>query len=283
MLSLAQALDKRGGAGIPLPVVYPRLNQAGCNICRSQLSLLVGPASAGKSTLAFNFVVKWNVPSLLFLLDTNELTATCRFICVLTGARYDEVKAEIEAGHGDKFEALLYDQMSNIRVVFHAPTPEDVELEMQAYEQRYGLPPDVVLIDNLGNQSSAFENEWAMLKSLTLELDRIAREAQCAMLACAHTTDLISTEPARRTAILGKISQYPRVILSIGFNMHTSEYKIAVVKNSEGPSDPGAEHPLTFYADMSRVKIEQDMWWQPAYNWTSEQIYGSGSLQYKDD
>jgi hypothetical protein len=88
------------------------------------------------------------------------------------------------------------------------------------------------------------------------------------MLACAHTTDLITTEPARRTAILGKISQYPRVILSIGFNPHSSEYKIAIVKNSEGPSDPGAEHPLTFYADMSRVKIEQDAWWKPVQAWT---------------
>lgn len=263
MLSLAQALDKRGAAGLPLPVVYSRLHDAGCDICRSQLSLIVGPATSGKSTLAFNMVAKWNVPSLLFLLDTNELTASCRFLSILTGEEYLVIKKRIEDGEGEGYADLLAQKLSNIRVVFHAPDPEAVEREMQAYEQRYGLPPDVVLIDNLGNQASAYENEWAMLKSLTLELDRIARESQCAMLACAHTTDLISTEPARRTAILGKVSQYPRVILSVAYNAYNAEYKIAIVKNTEGPTDAGAEHPLTFWADMSRMRIEEDMWWTP--------------------
>jgi hypothetical protein len=235
MLSLAQALDKRGGAGLPLPVVYTKLHQFGCDVCRSQLTLIVGPATSGKSTFAFNLIAKWNVPALLFLLDTNELTASCRFLSIMTGKPYLDIKAEIEQGKGEMYEEVLAAQLPNLRVVFEAYDPQDIEREVQAYEQRYGLPPEVILIDNLGNQASAFENEWAMLKSLTLELDRLARKTQAAILACAHTTDLISTEPLRRTAILGKISQYPRVILSIGFNVYTSQFKVRWLRTPRVP------------------------------------------------
>ena len=76
MLNLAQALTKRGAAGKPLPVVYGALHDFGCDISRSCLTLIIGPASAGKSALAFNLLARWNVPALAFLLDTNELTAS---------------------------------------------------------------------------------------------------------------------------------------------------------------------------------------------------------------
>lgn len=268
MLNLAQALTKRGAAGKPLPVVYGALHDFGCDICRSCLTLIIGPASAGKSSLAFNLLARWNVPALAFLLDTNELTASCRFLAIITGEPYTHVKAEIEAGRGQQYADLLQQAYPNIQVSFFAPDPAHVEREMMAYEQRYGVPPEVILIDNLGNQSSAYENEFQMLRSLTLELDRLAREAQCAVIACAHTTDLISTEPARRDKLMGKVSQYPRVILSVAFNQYTNEFKVAVVKNTEGPSDPGAERPLTFFADMSRMKIEESKWWKdPEPQW----------------
>src|SRR6185437_897525 len=237
MLSVAQAMQRRGSAGVPLPVVYPSLAARGANICRSQLTLIVAPPAAGKSMLSMNLLARMNVPALAFLLDTNELTASARFAAILTGESFTRVKTAIIDGGGDTYRQRLLRDMPNVQASFHAPSADDVALEMEAYEQRFGLPPEVVLVDNLGNQTSQFGDEWAVLKALTLEYDQLARSTQAAFICCHHTTDLESAEPAQRTKILGKISQYARLILSVGFNAETGEFKIAIVKNTEGRTD----------------------------------------------
>lgn len=256
MLSLAQALERRGSSGVPLPTVYESLKFAGANICRGQLTLIVGPPAAGKSLLAMNLIAGMKVPSLAFLLDTTELTASARFASILTGEDYGVVKQGIINGE-EKYRELLLDQLPDVQAVFYAPTPDDIQLQIDAFEQRYGLPPDLVLVDNLGNQASAYDNEWATLKALTLELDQIARREQCAIIAAHHTTDLESAEPAARTKILGKITQYPRLVFSVGFNVDTGEYKVAIVKNSEGKTDVKAEHPVILYADPARMLLTE--------------------------
>ena len=257
MLSLAQALDRRGASGIPLPTVYQSLAFAGADICRGQLTLIVGPATAGKSLLAMHLIAGMKVPTLAFLLDTTELTASARFASILTGEDYKRVKAAIIDGE-PKYREQLREHLPDVQAVFHAPTGEDISRQLAAFEQRYGLPPDLMVVDNLGNQSSAYENEYAVLKSMTLELDELARQEQTAVIACHHTTDLIGCEPASREKILGKISQYARLILSVNFNPMTGEFKVAVVKNSEGPTDAGAQRPITLYAEPARMQLTEN-------------------------
>jgi hypothetical protein len=206
-----------------------------------------------------NLMVRMGVPALAFLLDTDQLSAAARFGSILSGDRFGQVKANIDS-YGETLSSLR-----DTQVVFYAQDMDDIRLQVSAYEQRYGLGPDLVVVDNLGNLTSAMDNEWALLKALTLELDLLAREMNCAVLACAHVTDLETTNPAGRTKILGKISQYPRLILSVGFDPVTGEYKVSAVKNSSGPSDVSASHPVTMYADFSRMLIsETDPHWSPS-------------------
>ncbi len=239
--------------------MYGPLEARGVQVCKGQLSLVVGPPGAGKSLFAMNYLVRASVPSLAFLLDIDQLSAAARFGSILTGDKFGRVKADIDS-YGDSLSSL-----GDTQVVFHASDMDDIRLQVSAYEQRYGLPPDLVVLDNLGNLTSAMDNEWALLKALTLELDLLAREMQCAVIACAHVTDLETTNPAGRTKILGKVSQYPRLILSVGFDSVSGEYKVAAVKNSSGPSDVSASHPVTMYADPSRMYLgETDPHWRPS-------------------
>jgi replicative DNA helicase len=259
MLSILQATQRRGSAGVPLPNMYAPLRARGIEVCKGQLSLIAAPPGAGKSTLAMNLLARMNVPSLAFLLDTDQLSAAARFASILTGEPFARVKASIDTYSGTLSE------LRDMQVVFHATDMDDIRLQVSAFEQRYGLPPELVVVDNLGNLTSAMDNEWALLKALTLELDLLAREMQCAVLACAHVTDLEDTRPASRTKILGKISQYPRLILSVGYDPVTGEFKVAAVKNSSGPQDVSASHPVTMYADFSRMLIsESDPKWSPS-------------------
>lgn len=252
MLSLAQAAERRGAAGIPLPPVFKALEDREARIYRGQLALVVGPAGAGKSLLTSNLLVRWGVPALALLLDQDQLTAASRFVSTATGDRFLDVKDRI-----DDYRDVLLDQVGHVQAAFRAEDMEDIRLQLDAYEQRYGEPPSVLLVDNLGNMTSGYDNEWAVLKALTLELDKLAQDEQMAVIGCHHTTDLTSCDPAARDKILGKISQYPRLILSVGFNPQTTQYKVAAVKNSSGPSDVNAVNPAVLYADPARMSLTE--------------------------
>jgi AAA domain len=259
MLSILQATKRRGAAGVPLPGMYPALQQREVAVCKGQLTMIVGPPSAGKSLLINNLIVRMGVPTLSFMLDTDQLTAAARFGAILTGKTFHEVKADIDS------HAVTLSSLRDIQAVFKADDMDDISLQVDAFEQRYGLPPDLLAVDNIGNMTSGLENEWALLKALTLELDQLARDEQCAVIAAAHTTDLESCEPAARTKILGKISQYARLILSVGFDADTGQYRVAIVKNSSGKTDARAEHPVIMYADPARMYLgESDPHWSPS-------------------
>src|SRR5215469_14147999 len=233
MQTLAQALDRRGSSGMPLPDVFPSLAGSGISIRRGEVSILLGPPSGGKSLFGFNLLSRLNLPSLAFLLDTTPLQGVTKFGCLMTGEEYRVIKDRIMAGDTSYQERLATD-MPDVHTVWYAPSVEDVYRQVDAFTQRYGLPPEVVFIDNLGNQTSGLDNEWAWLKALTLELDQLAKTEQTAVVATHHTTDFTTMEPAARDKALGKISQYPGLILSVNFNPETMEYKVAAVKDREG-------------------------------------------------
>jgi hypothetical protein len=203
-----------------------------------------------------NLLAAMAIPSMAFFLDTTELTASARFASILTQEDYLAIKQKIIEGE-DRYRIELQDRLPDLQAVFHAPGPDEVQLQINAFEQRYGLPPDAVVLDNLGNQASSFDNEWQVSKALTLEYDMMARREQVALIATAHTTDLDSAEPAQRTKLLGKISQYARLIFSVAYNDQSGEFKIAVVKNSEGKSDVGAKNPIVLYADPARMQLTE--------------------------
>jgi hypothetical protein len=252
VLSLAQAANRRGYAGIPLPGMYPALAARDALVCRGQVTLVVGPPSAGKSLLIMNLMVRMDVPSLGFFLDTDQLTAAARFGAIITRDKFWNVKNNI-----DDYQDRLA-QLGSLQAVFWADDMDDIRRQGEAYEQRYGVYPSLLVVDNLGNFTSGMGDEWALLKAMTWELDKLAKEWQCAVVAAHHTTDLTSADPAARDKILGKISQYPRLILSVGFNPDDGVYKVAHVKNSNGPSDKAATNPVIMYADPSRMFLSED-------------------------
>lgn len=258
VLTLSQALDKRGAGGVPLPTAYPSLKHRGAEFCRGQLSLVLGPGSAGKSLILFNLVHKMpGVTVLAFLLDTTRLTFVSRFASLVTGEPYTDIKRKILEGD-TSYQELVAEAFPDLHVIDTGVyTLEDVQRGVDAFEQRFGLPPDAVIIDNIGNMSTQFENEWQMLKVMSLELNNMGLRDGCAYLVAHHTTDKESDDPAKRSEALGKISQYPRLMLTVQYVTATGEYKVAIVKNSEGVSDTKAEHPVTLYADPARMIVQE--------------------------
>jgi hypothetical protein len=256
VLSLAQAARRRGAAGIPLPTVYSRLADATIHFHRSQLSLVIGPGGSGKSLLTANLLAAWSqqgIPSLAILLDQDQLTACSRMVATVTGEPFLRVKEKIE-----DYDEIMLGELGNIQACFKAEGIADIKLQLDAYMQRYGEPPQAMLVDNLGNLATGFEDEWAVLRALTLELDELAREYEIAILGCAHTSDWDRYDPPPRKMLLGKVSQFPRLILSVGYNPTTGCYKLAAVKNSSGKADLNATAPLVFSCDPVTMSVSQE-------------------------
>jgi hypothetical protein len=252
VLSLAQAVDRRGAAGEPLPGQYASLVSKGAQVCKGQVCLVAGPPSAGKSLLIFNMLIKMGVPTLAFLLDGDELTASARFASIITGDPFLKIRDDI-----DTYRAYLAAKASHIQAVFHAADEKDIALQLAAYEQRFGMPPECIVLDNIGNISAGFENEWPVVKAMILELDTIAKKNQLAVIATHHMTDIETTTPLPRSKLLGKGSQFPRCIMSVAFDPYNGEFKVAVVKASSGPSDTKALHPITFYSDPAKMELSE--------------------------
>ena len=258
MLSLTQAAQKRGNSGVPLPNMYPALSAREADVNRSQVTLVTGPPSAGKSLLMMNLAVRFRVPTLAMFFDSDPLTVAARFGAILTNEYFSKVKADID-GYADALQRI-----KDLQVVFQGESLDDIRIQGEAFEARYGAYPSLLIIDNLGNLTSSLGDEWAVLKAYTLELDKLAKEWECAIVVSHHMTDITTCEPLQRDKILGKVAQYPRLIYSVGFNPNNGAYKIAVVKNSQGPSDPQAVDPIVMYADPSRMFLDEKAPWSPS-------------------
>ncbi len=254
MQSLGMAARNRGSTGEQLPTpFYPSLERQGIRFWRSQLCLVVGPGSAGKSLLISNLVARWGRSTLAFLLDQDQATAAARFAATELDENFLELKKDLDAPG----TAEVLARMGFIQADFKTESLGDIELQLEAYIERYGIPPEVLVVDNLGNMASAAEDEWGTLKALTLVLDEMARNYEMLVIAAHHTRDEPTTEPLPRSAILGKLHQYPRLILSVAYNSYSGEYKLAAVKNSSGPTDAMAANPLTFNADPGNMQVTE--------------------------
>lgn len=248
------AARNRGETGAQLPTpFYPSLEKAGIRFWRSQLCLVVGPGSAGKSLLISNLVAKWGRPTLAFLLDQDQATAAARFAATEMDAPFLDIKKNLD----DPYTCQILATMGFIQTVFASETLDDIQLQLDAYVERYGEAPEILVVDNIGNMTSGFENEWATLKALTLELDVMARKYECLIICAHHTTDAPTTEPLPRSAILGKVTQYPRLVLSVAYNSYDQIYKIACVKNSSGPTDAMATNPLSFDSVPANMQVSE--------------------------
>lgn len=257
MLSLGMAAKHRGSSGDQLKTpFYPSLEGAGIRFWRSQLCLVVGPGSAGKSLLIQNLLARWareGRTALTFLLDQDKATAAARFAATELDESFLEIKRDLDRSD----VTLTLAKLCSIQTDFQAEIMADVECQLSAYIERYGVPPEILVIDNLGNMATGMEDEWGTLKALTLEFDLIARKYEILVLAAAHTRDEPTTEPLPRSALLGKVSQYPRMILSVAYNPYDCIYKVAAVKNSSGPTDSMAANPIAFDANPGNMQITE--------------------------
>jgi hypothetical protein len=271
---LTRAVSSRSAA--PLPDPMPGLSQSKYKVqwLRGNLSMLAGPAGAGKTMLALVLALRMNVPTLYISADSDESTMGARVASAVTGQQQFTVREAQTLGlFGDMYGNALAD--IPIRFAFDPSEPsiEDIANMITAYRELWSSPPELLIVDNLMNMTQAGDsgNEWGGMRQTMKDMHWLARTTRAHVMLLHHTAEApdgkfdawASIAPPRR-AIQGKLSQLPSLILTVGLN--GSELFVGVVKNRFGEADKEAANPVRMVVDFSRVQIwDQTMAGKVAY------------------
>lgn len=199
-----------------------------------------------------------------FSADTDLATTRIRAAAALSGAPVRQVEAELALPDAREYYEEVLAEADHIRWCFDsAPSLDDIAVEIASFTELWGVPPALVVVDNLMDVAIEDATEWAAMRKVAKVLKYEARETGAAFLVLHHCSEGEgdpSLPPARR-AIQGKVSQLPALILTIANT--GPELRVSCVKNRHGKADPSAGTYVTLRSDLDRMDISE----RPAGAW----------------
>ena len=280
MLNLSRAWGGVTTKATPLPDVWKNLVKHSIKFRRGQVCMVAAAPNAGKSMFALIYAIKAQVPTLFFSADTDTATVMIRAAAHLSGHTQVTVEGNINKSqrHYDPYLA----KASHIQWVFDSsPSLDDIEMEIKAYVELYGVMPELIIIDNLMNVAAETDNEWAGLRAIMMELHDMARKTEACVLVLHHVSEQSEygspMMPPPRRAIHGKVSQLPALILTLGYDPSQGLLRIASVKNRFGPHYADASQWASLFVDFGSCQIGDDDAQGRAYLRTNseESAYGA--------
>ena len=258
MLKLSRAWSGVTTNATPLPDVWKNLVKQSIKLRRGQVCMVAAAPNAGKSMFALIYAIKAKVPTLFFSADTDTATVMIRAAAHLSGHSQVTVEHNIEKRQNYYVSHLA--ETAHIQWVFDSsPSLDDIEMEVKAYVELYGIAPELIIIDNLMNVAAETDNEWAGLRAIMMELHDMARKTEACVLVLHHVSEQSEygspTNPPARRAIHGKVSQLPALILTLGYDPAQGELKVAAVKNRFGPHTADGKDWATLAVNYGACQI----------------------------
>ncbi len=260
MLRLSRAWQSTNVKATPLPDVWKSLVSTDVNVKfrRGQVCMVAAAPNAGKSMFALVYAIKANIPTLFFSADTDTATVMIRTAAHLSG--HSQLTVETNLQNNPRHYQEYLSKMQNIQWVFDSsPSLDDIEMEIKAYIELYGIAPELIVIDNLMNVAAETDNEWAGLRAIMMELHDMARKTEACVLVLHHVSEQSEygspTMPPPRRAIHGKVSQLPAIILTLGYDPSQGMLRVAAVKNRFGPHYADASRWATLFTNFGACQI----------------------------
>jgi replicative DNA helicase len=190
--------------GEPLPSSFKAFEANKIIIRRSEVSMFAGAPGAGKSTLALALALKTNVPTLYISADTNAHTMAMRLASMISGKSQSDVEQKLNTDVG--WTKAVLQKGSHIVWSFESsPTLEDIDEEVQAFEELWGCSPSLIVLDNLMDVATDGGEEFASMRAIMKELKFLARDTNAAIVVLHHTSEAVPGNPCQpRSAIQGK-------------------------------------------------------------------------------
>ena len=258
MLDLQRAWRGTQARAESLPDVWKALSNKQIKFRRGQVCMVAAQPNAGKSMFALVYAIKAQVPTLFFSADTDITTAAMRTAAHITG--HNQIMVEQNLDNDPKFYNIQIQRISHIRWVFDpSPSIDDIELEVKAYVELFGVPPQLIIVDNLSNVVAETDNEWTGLRSIMTEFHHLARSSEACVIVLHHTSEQAefgrSDFPPPRRAIHGKISQLPSLIVTLAFQASESILRVAAVKNRFGPHSADGSDYVALFVNYATCQI----------------------------
>lgn len=261
MYSLRKFAGRTGSIGLALPDPFPSFALGNITFRQGATSMVAGPPGSFKSIMALNMAIYWaqhGKTGLFFSADSDEYTVAKRCASMLTGEPSYGVDADFVAGKTTRYQKALRD-LDSVSFVYRNLDMNGITDTVGAFEAVHGAYPDIIWIDNLLNFVDS-SDEWALMRTMTRDLDILARETQAHICILHHTSEGSNypvNRPAPRKAIQGKVSQVPRLILTVGAD--GMALFASCVKNTNGPQDPMARNWIQFFI-LPSLQIEDSQW-----------------------
>lgn len=258
MLNLQRAWKSTTTKATPLPDVWKDLKEKQIRFRRGQVCMVAAAPNAGKSMFALIYAIKANVPTLFFSADTDIATVMMRTAAHISG--HSQMLVEENLNKNPKYYDTKFDQVKNIQWVFDSsPSLDDIELEIKAYIELYGIAPELIVIDNLMNVVAESDNEWAGLRAIMVDLHDMARQTEACVMVLHHVSEQTeygsTTEPPARRSIHGKVSQLPAMILTLGYEPIQNLLRVAAVKNRFGKHTADGRDYATLFVNYGSCQI----------------------------
>lgn len=275
MLKLQRAWASTHIKATPLPEVWKEFTKKQIQFRRGQVTMVAAAPNAGKSMLALVYAINAKVPTLFFSADTDSTTVMIRAAASLSGHTQMTVEQTL-LQNPNAYSKWLGD-MGHISWVFDSsPTLDDLEMEIKAYIELYGVAPELIVIDNLMNVAAEHENEWAGLREIMINLHDMARKTEACVLVLHHVSEQSEygpvTQPPPRRAIHGKVSQLPALILTLGYDPTQGMLRVAPVKNRFGPHSANGDDHATLFTNFGNCQIGDSDAQGRAYLHSNQQV-----------
>ena len=280
MLNLSRAWGGVTTKATPLPDVWKNLVKQSIKFRRGQVCMVAAAPNAGKSMFALIYAIKAQVPTLFFSADTDTATVMIRTAAHLSG--HSQVTVENNINKSQRYYDPYLAKAAHIQWVFDSsPSLDDIEMEIKAYVELYGVMPELIVIDNLMNVAAETDNEWAGLRAIMMELHDMARKTEACVLVLHHVSEQSEygspMMPPPRRAIHGKVSQLPSLMLTLGYDPTQGLLRVASVKNRFGPHFADASQWASLFVNFGSCQIGDDDAQGRAYLRTNneESTYGA--------
>lgn len=258
MLNLKRAWNSTTTKATPLPDVWKDLLNKQIRFRRGQVCMVAAAPNAGKSMFALIYAIKADVPTLFFSADTDIATVMMRTAAHISG--HNQTLVEENLTKNPTYYDSKFDKVKNIQWVFDSsPSLDDIEMEVKAYIELYGIPPELIVIDNLMNMAAESDNEWAGLRQIMVELHDMARQTEACVMVLHHVSEQSeygsTTEPPHRRSIHGKVSQLPAMILTLGYEPIGNLLRVAAVKNRFGKHTADGKDFVSLFVNYGSCQI----------------------------
>lgn len=263
------ALHSEAGRELPRVPALARLYEHGCRPRYGEAVMIAGRPGAQKSGFALFWVASMGLPALYFSADMSPFQASVRLAAMATGDTVDHISESMQDPSARARYAAAVEQYP-ITFCFDKPiTWRSVDEELEAYVELWNTFPEVLVFDNLMDFDGAtteYQEQMAVMSGIS----DLAREIGATPVILHHATDKSAAakmspwQPAPRDEIKGGLAEKPELTLSVAIDPTDSTFRVAVVKQRMGPSDPSAQSYAVLFADPARNRFDSESPFQKA-------------------